>query len=121
GGDRGPQAPAVHQQAAYTALLLPGATEPERPPAFSDPAGAGPPLMAGPAGSLSRTWTYARYPHLQASVVRPSRSVPNARRCAHWAQRGAPPSLTRPVRVRGGNDKAGPAHWPSPALTYNAR
>jgi len=55
GGDRVSQAPAVHRQAAYTALLLPGATEPERPPAFSDPAGAGPPLVAEPAGSLSRT------------------------------------------------------------------
>src|SRR5712691_2175153 len=99
-GDRAPQAPAVHRQAAYSALLLPGATELARPPAFSDPAGVGPPLAtAGPARSLSRTCTYARYPHPHDSVVRPSRSVPNPRRPAHWGQRGGPPSLTRPVRA----------------------
>ncbi len=81
GGSHVPEAPAVHRQAAYTALLLPGATEPERPPAFSDAAGAGPPLAtAGAARSLSRTCTYARYPQPHDSVVRPSRSVPNARR-----------------------------------------
>jgi len=65
----------------YTALLLPGATELERPSAFSDAAGAGPPLTtAGAARSLSRTCTYASYPQPQDSVVRPSRSLPNARR-----------------------------------------
>src|SRR5207249_9957986 len=42
------------------------------------------------SGSVLRTRTYARYPQPHASVVRPSRSFPNARGRAHWGQRGAP-------------------------------
>src|SRR4029077_16518272 len=61
GRDRVSQAAAVHRQAAYSPVLLPGATGPASPPAFWDPATAGTPLAtAGTAGSLSRTRTNPR-------------------------------------------------------------